>query len=119
MSSWSKHFKGSLAVKSDGVAGLKWTGRGILPRNNHADVRSSFVSIVTAGQQIQVIDCNCYCPLAVEQRIVRYKKGSKNIAVDQTETIKVDGEGRQQEKLVRTCRACPAGPETLADAGAP
>ena len=46
-----------------------------------------FLSILTTGQRVQIIDSNCYSPLAVEQRNVRYKKGWENIAVDLTETI--------------------------------
>ncbi len=63
-------------------------------RRHRTGGANHFLSIVTAHQRVQSIDCSRYYPLAVEQRrrIRRYKKGFANTAVDPTETIKVDGE---------------------------
>ena len=42
----SKHLKAPLAVDSDGVAGLKWTGGEVRYRSSHADVgRAEYPSI--------------------------------------------------------------------------
>ena len=45
-SSRSKHLKAQLAVDSDGVAGLKWTGGEVRYRSSHAEVgRAEYPSI--------------------------------------------------------------------------
>jgi hypothetical protein len=85
-----RHLDGVSGLDLDGVSGLKWTGRGVGSRSDHADVGQGglgvnrFLSIVTTGQRVQIIDCLLYDPLAVEQRIRCYKKGFGNTAVDQT-----------------------------------
>ena len=57
--------------------------------------------MVTAGQRVQIITIsNRYGPLAIEQRIRRYKKGFQNTAVD---LIKVDGGETHQSSIDRTC----------------
>ena len=45
---------------------------------------------MTAGQRVQITDCNRYDLIAAQHQIGRYKK-EIGIAVELTETIKVDG----------------------------
>ncbi len=65
----SKHLKAPLVVDSDGVVSLKWTWGGVRSRSDHADVGhggdNRFLSIVTAGQRVRIIDSNSPSLLAL------------------------------------------------------
>ena len=83
-SSWSKHLKAPLVVTSDGVAGLKWTGRGVQSLSDHADVRLteeqySLKSNFKPQISVSVITCNCLMLIETNQIVT--------VTIDDRDTV--------------------------------